>query len=271
MAGDWIKMRCDLFTHPKVVRISSALKADTLRTIGGLMSVWCLFDAHSIDGNLEGYEPQNLDTHLRWDGFSAAMMSVQWLEYNPAAGLFLPRFDSHNGQSAKRRAQDADRKKDVRKESASEADKKETKSGPEKRREEKSNTEGKPSVARSSKRCPASFEVTAELMDWSTEKCPLVAQALETETFRDYTFNRAISDWDGAWRNWMRKSQKDAEARTQKAQQGTETSYQRSMREKFEVVAPSIAAKAPGAIRVGNPNDFFDNLPRRTQLEIANG
>ena len=36
MAGDWIKMRADLFTHPKVVRISSALKADTLRTVGGI-------------------------------------------------------------------------------------------------------------------------------------------------------------------------------------------------------------------------------------------
>lgn len=74
MAGDWIKMRSDLFTHPKVVRISSALKADTLRTVGGLMSVWCLFDAHSVDGKLDGYTSQTLDDHLRWAGFSAAMI-----------------------------------------------------------------------------------------------------------------------------------------------------------------------------------------------------
>lgn len=50
MAGDWIKMRSDLLTHPKVVRISSALKTDRLRTIGALFSAWCLFDAHSEDG-----------------------------------------------------------------------------------------------------------------------------------------------------------------------------------------------------------------------------
>ncbi|MQI04921.1 hypothetical protein EI057_02935 [Escherichia coli] len=31
MAGDWIKMRADLHTHPKVVRMASALKADRLR------------------------------------------------------------------------------------------------------------------------------------------------------------------------------------------------------------------------------------------------
>lgn len=139
MAGDWIKMRADLFTHPKVVRIASALKADTLRTVGGLMSVWCLFDAHSEDGRLEGYSPEVLDAHLRWDGFAASMVAVGWLEHDPSLGLALPRFDTHNGQSAKRRAQDTNRKKESRKTSASEADK--TRTREEKRREDKSSTD----------------------------------------------------------------------------------------------------------------------------------
>jgi hypothetical protein len=133
MAGDWIKMRADLFTHPKVVRMKSALKADALRTVGGLMSVWCLFDQHSADGVLEGYTPELIDDHLNWPGFAAAMVAVAWLIYS-GENLALPRFDAHNGQSAKRRAQDADRKKEVRKVSASEADKKRTRE--EKRREE---------------------------------------------------------------------------------------------------------------------------------------
>lgn len=139
MAGDWIKMRSDLFTHPKVVRIASALKADTLRTVGGLMSVWCLFDAHSEDGYLDGYTPEVLDAHLRWDGFADAMMAVGWLDEKYGSGLALPRFDTHNGQSAKRRAQDADRKREIRKTSASEADKKRTRE--EKRREDISVTD----------------------------------------------------------------------------------------------------------------------------------
>jgi hypothetical protein len=134
MAGDWIKMRADLFTHPKVVRMSSALKADALRTVGGLMSVWCLFDAHSTDGLLEGYTPEVLDDHLRWSGFATAMQGVGWLAVDHNNGLSLPEFDTHNGQSAKRRAQDADRKREDRKASASEADKKRTRE--EKRREE---------------------------------------------------------------------------------------------------------------------------------------
>lgn len=136
MAGDWIKMRTDLFTHPKVVRIASALKADRLRTVGGLMSVWCLFDAHSTDGHLEGYDLVTVDELIGWQGFSAAMRTVGWLDENPE-GLALPEFDKHNGQSAKRRAQDSDRKRAGRL-SASDADKNGTRE--EKRREELTTT-----------------------------------------------------------------------------------------------------------------------------------
>jgi len=136
MAGDWIKMRMDLKAHPKVVRIASALKADRLRIIGGLYSAWCLFDNYSADGRMEGYTPEIFDEEIGLSGLAAAMISVGWLEQT-SDGLVMPRFDAHNGQSAKRRAQDADRKREDRKiqnSSASEADKMRTRE--EKRREE---------------------------------------------------------------------------------------------------------------------------------------
>ncbi|MCL8154070.1 DnaT-like ssDNA-binding domain-containing protein [Enterobacter roggenkampii] len=133
MAGDWIKMRADLHTHPKVVRMASALKADRLRIVGGLHSAWCLFDVHSVDGYLDGYSPETLDDLIGFPGFARAMMAVGWLEED-GESLVMPRFEAHNGQSAKRRAQDADRKRSVRKMSASEADKKRTRE--EKRRED---------------------------------------------------------------------------------------------------------------------------------------
>lgn len=162
MSADWIKMRCDLFTHPKVVRISSALKADTLRTVGGLMSVWCLFDAHSEDGSMVGYTCETLDDHLRWPGFAAAMMAVGWLSES-AESLDLPRFETHNGTSAKRRAQDADRKKEVRKTSASEADKMRTRE--EKRREENKEQEQDQKTLRRSLRDDADTELAELLAD----------------------------------------------------------------------------------------------------------
>lgn len=132
MAGDWIKMRSDLHTHPKVVRISSALKADRLRVIGALHAVWCLFDAHSVDGSLDGYTAESLDELIGWSGFSNAMKAVNWLE-ECGDVLVTPRFAEHNGQSAKRRAQETERKRTVRNTSAPEADKKRTRE--EKRRD----------------------------------------------------------------------------------------------------------------------------------------
>ena len=137
MAGDWIKMRTNLATSPKVVRIATALNADRLRVIGGLHAVWCLFDAHSDDGMLTGYSPAVLDDLIGWPGFSAAMIAVEWMA-EEAGNLVIPRFEEHNGASAKRRAQEADRKRSVRNlsasPSASDADKKRTRE--EKRREE---------------------------------------------------------------------------------------------------------------------------------------
>lgn len=143
MAGDWIKMRVDLQTHPKIVRILSALKADKFRAIGGLHAVWSVFDAHSDDGKLKGYTPEVMDHIIGWIGFSDAMIAVGWMEFDGDQVLVLPEFSEHNGASGKRRADDQKRKRnsrknpqDVQEVSGSNADKKRTTSGLEKRREE---------------------------------------------------------------------------------------------------------------------------------------
>ena len=121
MAGDWIKVRCDLQTHPKVVRILSAMRlhevqdtTDKFRVIGGLHAVWTVFDQHSTDGRLTGYTPEIMDHVIGWDGFSAAMMAVDWLARDDDGALVMPDFIEHNGKSGKRRAEDQKRKRDSR-------------------------------------------------------------------------------------------------------------------------------------------------------------
>lgn len=136
MAGDWIKMRKSLPADPRVVRISSALKADRLRTIGGLMSAWCLLDEQTEDGKLEGYTPEIFDEIIGFPGLARAMASVGWMDIGDGF-IAAPRFDEHNGQSAKRRAQDSFRKMSARKADKSPNEKR-TDCGLEKRREEKS-------------------------------------------------------------------------------------------------------------------------------------
>ncbi|AZE90242.1 Pyocin large subunit-like protein [Pseudomonas orientalis] len=141
MAGDWIKMRIDLQTHPKVFRMVSALKADRLRIIGGLHIAWSIFDTHCDDGVLVGYTVDAMDAVVGWPGFTQAMIDVEWASVNEGGSLVMPRFDEHNGASAKRRANDNERKrndrktKSVRNVSASDADSLRTRE--EKRREDK--------------------------------------------------------------------------------------------------------------------------------------
>jgi hypothetical protein len=149
MAGDWIKMRVDLQTHPKVFRMVSALKADRLRIIGGLHIAWSIFDTHSDDGVLHGYSIDAMDAVVGWPGFTQAMIDVEWASVQDDGSLVMPRFDEHNGASAKRRANDSERKRNERKQpvrnlSASDADKTGTRE--EKRREEKKEQDQKQSA-----------------------------------------------------------------------------------------------------------------------------
>lgn len=134
-------MRLDLQTHPKIVRILSATKADKFRVIGGLHAVWSVFDTHSSDGRLYGYTPETLDHIIGWTGFADAMLAVGWLALDGPQTLILPEFDEHNGKSGKRRAEDQKRKREdrrspqsVRNLSANEPDENVTRE--EKRREE---------------------------------------------------------------------------------------------------------------------------------------
>lgn len=104
-------MMVGLRRHPKVVQIVSALKADRLRVVGGLYAVWGVFDEHSVDGRLPGYSFEMMDEEIGWPGFSAAMHGVGWLDRDADCGLVMPRFQTHNGTSAKRRAEDTERKR----------------------------------------------------------------------------------------------------------------------------------------------------------------
>ena len=264
MAGDWIKMRADLFTHPKVVRIASALKADTLRTVGGLMSVWCLFDAHSEDGHLDGYTPEVLDAHLRWDGFADAMIAVGWLEHDPENGLNLPRFDAHNGQSSKRRAQDADRKREVRKVSAPEADEKRTRE--EKRREEK-NTSSLRSEVESAppqrgSRLPADWTLPDDWALWAKQTRKDLEPYETARRFADYWHGIAgakgrKADWLATWRNWVR-NEKAQPARQAQAMSFAERDEQ-ARRKRWEEMT---GRKWPT-----DGSDAIDVTPRTLEIE----
>jgi len=219
MAGDWIKMRVDLQTHPKVVRIMSETDSDKFRVIGGLHAVWAVFDAHSEDGVLHGYTPQFMDTIIGWEGFSEAMIAVGWLEYDGNQVIVMPSFSEHNGKSGKRRAEDAKRKREARKASAKCPQNVRSECGLEKRREEKSNNppvvppgDNSPTKKRrSGSRLPDDWTLPPEWRQWAIEETPQVDPVMEAEKFRDFWHSAAgakgrKADWFATWRNWCRRA-----------------------------------------------------------------
>jgi uncharacterized protein YdaU (DUF1376 family) len=94
---------------------------------------------------------------------------------------------------------------------------------------------------RSTKKCPASFVVGEELLNWANQHgYTAMMLSRETEKFMDYTFKNAISDWDGAWRNWIRKANDSCSSGSQEAP------WRKEQRERMQRDFPNLAARAPG-------------------------
>ena len=125
----WIKVRINLASDPKVVRISSGLVRklsgscpDFVRvvsaTVGAIVRTWAMADQFASEGVLKGMTCDALDQHVGLDGFAQEMIEVGWLMENEGS-LQLPNYEEHNGTTGKTRAMDQARKNSVRKLSGS--------------------------------------------------------------------------------------------------------------------------------------------------------
>lgn len=128
MAGDWIKMRGNLWDDPRVSRLCDLCDCGEAQVIGALYWLWATADQHTEDGILPGMSLRQIDRKTGVQGFGQALCAIGWLADNPE-GVRIVRFDEHNGTSAKRRSLDAQRKANVRKVSACDADKPPTDTG----------------------------------------------------------------------------------------------------------------------------------------------
>src|SRR4051812_15001583 len=107
-ALSWIKMRHNLDTDPDVLAISESTGLDEFSVIGRLWKVWTWADQHSISGNAVRVTDVTLDRFTGVDGFTMAMRSVGWITGDSGC-LTFPKFERHNGQTAKNRGLTANR------------------------------------------------------------------------------------------------------------------------------------------------------------------
>jgi hypothetical protein len=197
MAGDWIKMRTNLAEDPAVVRLASGLKLDRFAIVGRLHKIWSWANEHSIDGLDVPVDAQFLDSLVATPGFAEQLRRVGWLSGRDGS-LTIPNFLRHNGDSAKARALDTVRKRNVRKASGNCPDENRTETGPEKRREERDTTKRGISHVR-----PSIEEVAAYCRERGNHVDP---QAwLDHYTANGWKVGRnPMKDWKAAVRQWER-------------------------------------------------------------------
>lgn len=104
----WLKMGVDLPEKPEVWQIALRCALDPDAVVGKLLKVWRWFDSHTENGNAVGVTVSIIDHVATATGFGDAMVACGWLEVTDD-GLSLPKFDRHNGETAKKRALTAKR------------------------------------------------------------------------------------------------------------------------------------------------------------------
>lgn len=108
MAGDWIKMRSNLWDDPRVSSMVDATDSSEASVIGALYWLWATADQHSSEGWMPGLTMRQIDRKTGVAGMAAALKAVGWIDVADD-GITLARFTEHNGASAKRRGETARR------------------------------------------------------------------------------------------------------------------------------------------------------------------
>lgn len=110
MAGDWIKIEHTTPDKPEVMRMAKALGMTPESVIGHLSRVWIWADQQSLNGHSLSVTESDVDVVARHAGIAKAMRDADWLRGSDGA-LSFPKFERHNGKSAKKRALAAERKR----------------------------------------------------------------------------------------------------------------------------------------------------------------
>lgn len=114
MAGEFIMLRNELRTDPRVRRIARTCGIPINHAIGCLFALWSDADQFTLDGRSVPMTKHDLDEDSGVEGFADAVEDVDWLEVEEDGRLTIPRWDDHNSKTAKRRATEKKRKRDAR-------------------------------------------------------------------------------------------------------------------------------------------------------------
>jgi hypothetical protein len=214
MAGEWLKFETNTPEKAEVFAITAALGwPDPDLTVGKLLKVWRWFDQQTIGGNAPGVTLSLLDSISGVSGFAKSMCDVGWL-ISDEAGLRLPKFDRHNGKTAKDRALTAKRVATHKaKTGANDEGNADSVSSALPRREEKREEENiKPLKSKTEARgtrIPSDWIAPEPYIAFCQAERPDLNPMFMQDKFRDYWHPKPGKDglkldWLGTWRNFIR-------------------------------------------------------------------
>ena len=108
--SNWIKVRSNLRTSPKVVIVASQLSVTPITALGAICTAWMLADEHANEhGLLKDIDLNALDAMIGIGGLGDAMAKVGWVK-ETSKGVQFVNYEKHNGSTAKSRAREQQRK-----------------------------------------------------------------------------------------------------------------------------------------------------------------
>ena len=221
MAGEWIKVRTNLWSDPRVSQLCDLTDESKAAVVGALYWLWSSADEHTQDGHMPGLSIKGIDRECGVKGMGAALMAIGWLD-NTDGGVTLVRFEDHNGASAKNRAQTAKRvathKGNAKVTQAPLPKQQDTVTSAlpreEKIREEEITPKAKSKAdAAPASRLPADWVPSEADIEFCKTERPDLLPAETASRFRDYWVAQPgvkgrKTDWPATWRNWVRNERR---------------------------------------------------------------
>lgn len=127
---DWIKVNTTLPRNPKVLRLASLMGIDRHTALGLMLEWLCWLDGVSRDGStgisaklidalFSSEMSQNFVTSVTRETetchtLTEALVTIGWASEGENGEIYAAEFEKHNGENAKKRAEDAERKRKSR-------------------------------------------------------------------------------------------------------------------------------------------------------------
>lgn len=214
MAGDWIKVEHATLDKPEIMALARMLGVSHGDALELVLRFWVWIDNNSVDGHVDAVVDADVDKLLHCPGFAHALIYLKWLALDENGFLVIPKFDDHNSESAKKRAEKSKRQQkyrkrvDARVDANVDADVDAPVSTNASTREEKRRVNPIHTAPKANKptSLPAGFEISERVRTWAAEKGH---RRLEDrlEHFVGYAkrSGKKYADWDEAFMSAVRE------------------------------------------------------------------